>query len=52
MIIEHTYDSKDLTTGKCCSCGEQSNEILKENGKCLDCIESEFFYELTMSGKE
>lgn len=29
-------------------CGEKSNEILKGDGRCIDCIEAEKFYEMTM----
>jgi len=50
MITETTYSEHDLETGKCTSCGEQSNEILIGDGRCIDCIESEEFYEKTMKG--
>lgn len=34
-----TYGPNDLKSGKCTSCSEESNEILANDGKCLDCIE-------------
>jgi len=45
-----TYSSSDLETGKCTSCHEQSNEILIGDGRCINCIEDEKFYEETMKG--
>lgn len=48
MTNETTYSERDLETGKCTSCSEQSNEILIGDGRCVDCIEDEKFYEETM----
>jgi len=45
-----TYTQFDLETGTCNSCGDESNEILIGDGRCIDCIESENFYEETMKG--
>ena len=43
MITTTTYHRTELKRGKCKSCGEISNEILKSDGRCLDCIEEENF---------
>ena len=48
--IERVYTTNDLKEGKCTSCGEQSNEILIGDGRCLDCVEEQNFYEETMRG--
>ena len=48
MRTEVVYSRCDLKSGKCRSCGEKSNEILKGDGRCIDCIEAEKFYEITM----
>lgn len=48
MISETLYSRHDLESGVCESCGEYSDEILKGDGRCLDCIETELFYEMTM----
>jgi hypothetical protein len=50
MIEERTYEPRDLKKGKCPSCGEKSNEIVVEDGRCVDCIEAERFYDETMKG--
>lgn len=34
-----TYAVSDLTYGKCSCCGENSSEILIDNGRCVDCIQ-------------
>lgn len=52
MITETTYSENELHSGKCSSCGDQSNEILNGDGRCLDCIEAEKFYEMTMNNLE
>lgn len=49
MITEITYGSSDLESGTCISCGEKSNEILIGDGRCVDCIETELFYKMTMN---
>lgn len=38
MKIEFTYSQWDLEIGICKCCGEESNEIVKSNGRCVDCI--------------
>lgn len=48
-MIETIYSRCDLRSGKCHSCGERSDEILKGDGRCIDCIEAEKFYEMTMN---
>lgn len=50
MIEETTYSRFDLTKGICDCCGEESNEILRGDGRCIDCIEEEKFYNHTMKG--
>lgn len=48
-MIETIYSRHELRSGKCHSCGEYSDEILKGDGRCIDCIEAEKFYEMTMN---
>lgn len=50
MITETTYSQSELDSGKCPSCGEQSNEIYPPDGRCVDCIEAENFMNETMKG--
>lgn len=50
MYTETTYSEFELETGICSSCGEQSDEILSEDGRCIDCIEEEKFFTETMKG--
>ena len=45
-----TYEPIDLKSGKCTSCDEYSNEILIGDGRCVDCVEAEKFYNETMKG--
>jgi len=52
MKTETTYSSFDLEQGKCTSCGEKSNEILIDDGRCIDCIEEEKFIDQTMKEYE
>jgi hypothetical protein len=52
MITETTYSEFDLTTGICKCCGEESNEILIDDGRCVDCIEEQKFIEQTMKFNE
>lgn len=52
MITERTYEKWELTYGRCKSCGEMSDEILIGDGRCVDCIESELFYEETMKHRD
>ena len=47
--METTYSQFELNEGYCSSCGEKSNEILEIDGRCLDCIEEEKFYHMTMN---
>ena len=46
------YKSNDLTYGTCESCGETSNEISIDDGRCVDCIEEERFYNITMNSQD
>lgn len=48
MKTETTYVESDLEKGKCSCCGEKSAEILIDDGRCIDCIEEEKFFEKTM----
>jgi hypothetical protein len=48
MMQETTYEPIDLKSGTCTSCGEFSNEILIGDDRCVDCIETEKFIEMTM----
>ncbi|WP_395075350.1 hypothetical protein [Flavobacterium sp.] len=50
MKTETTYSDSDLDRGKCSCCGDISDEILIEDGRCIECIEEEIFYESTMRG--
>ena len=52
MKTETTYSAFDLKKGKCKCCGERSNEILIDDGRCVDCIEEEKFIDKTMSNME
>lgn len=44
------YPEFELDKGKCTCCGDISDEILIEDGRCIECIEDEKFYEATMLG--
>lgn len=48
MIEETTYSAGDLKKGKCKSCGERSSEILIDDGRCIDCIEEQKFFDESM----
>lgn len=50
MIVERTYHKCELEHGECNLCGEVSDEIIPEEGICVDCYESELFYKETMKG--
>ncbi len=50
MKKETIYEPYDLESGKCTSCEEKSKEILIDDGRCVDCIEADDFYEETMKG--
>lgn len=50
MIRETYYSEMDLKHGVCNLCGEESNEILIGEDICVDCYESELFYQETMKG--
>ena len=52
MKTETSYSAFDLEKGKCKCCGEQSKEILIDDGRCVDCIEEEKFIDLTMKQHE
>ena len=48
MIAETIYNKSDLTYGVCESCGTETDEIVIDDGRCVDCIELEKFYNQTM----
>ena len=48
MKTKTVYQNFELKRGKCSSCGERSNEILIGDGRCVDCIEEQKFFEETM----
>ena len=48
MIEEVTYFAEDLTHGICRCCGEESDEIDINTGICIDCLEEQKFYEMSM----
>ena len=52
MIQTTTYSPFDLTTGTCPCCGDESNEIYVDDpeGRCINCIHDQDFYEMTMEG--
>lgn len=50
MVTETTYTKFDLEVGKCTCCGDKTDEILIGDGRCIDCVEEEKFYEETMKG--
>lgn len=52
MMTTTTYNTFDLTDGVCPSCGEDSDEIYvyDPEGRCIDCIQEQEFYESTMRG--
>ncbi len=50
MKTETIYSEYELVSGKCISCSEQSNEILIDDGRCIECIEEQKFFEETMKG--
>ena len=52
MMVETIYNPGDLERGTCSCCGEVSNELLIGDGRCIDCIESDKFYEKTMNYNE
>lgn len=49
MIKETTYHQEELRHGVCRECGEESDEILKGDGRCVDCIAADILYEETMN---
>lgn len=50
MITETNYSDFELKSGKCTSCSEKSDEILIGDGRCVDCIEEQKFFNETMKG--
>lgn len=52
MVTETIYKQEELEHGICISCSQESDEILKEDGRCIDCIEADKFYDMTMNQDE
>lgn len=52
MTTETIYEPWELCYGVCSSCGEESDEILMGDGRCVDCIETEKFYNKSMENYE
>jgi hypothetical protein len=50
MKTETTYSQIELEHGVCTCCNEESDEILIGDGRCVDCIEEEKFFNETMKG--
>lgn len=53
MIEETTYTKSDLHSGICDWCGLNSDELIyteDEEEVCVDCYESEKFYQETLKG--
>ena len=48
MITKTAYWEIELETGECTRCSEQSEEILIGDGRCVDCIEEQKFYDESM----
>ncbi|MEG0927239.1 hypothetical protein [Chryseobacterium sp.] len=48
MQTETTYSEFDLEKGICTCCGQLSEEILIDDGRCVDCVEDEKFFDETM----
>lgn len=52
MTTETIYEPWELCYGVCSSCGEESDEILIGDGRCVNCIETEKFYNKSMEDYE
>lgn len=52
MTTETIYEPWELCYGVCPSCGEESDEILIGDGRCVGCIEAEKFYNKSMEDYE
>lgn len=50
MIEETNYSQVELEKGTCTCCNEKSDEILINDGRCIECIEEQKFYDETMEG--
>lgn len=50
MKTETTYQETELDRGKCTCCGEVNDTIVIDDGRCVDCIEEEKFFDTTMGG--
>ena len=51
MKTETNYNRFDLKGGTCTSCGEVTDEILIGDGRCIDCVEEEKFFDETMKSE-
>ena len=50
MKTQTTYNENELDRGKCSCCGEVNDTIVIDDGRCIECIEEEKFYDATMGG--
>lgn len=41
--FEVQFNKEDLVFGKCRCCGESSDEIIRQDGRCIDCFTEEQF---------
>lgn len=48
MYIETAYSPGELEEAACTCCGEYTDEVVIEDGRCVGCIEEEKFIEWTM----
>ena len=44
-MSEIEYEYENLYKGKCAVCGTWSTALVKDDGRCIACIEDEKFYE-------
>ncbi|MDU1906431.1 MAG: hypothetical protein E6772_16800 [Dysgonomonas sp.] len=47
MRTEMTFSPEDLEHGRCTDCNEEC-AVVKNDGRCPDCIFDQYFYEQTM----
>lgn len=48
MEIDFTYSEWELETGICKCCSDESDEIVKGTGRCVDCINDIAFMEFEL----
>jgi hypothetical protein len=52
MTEESKYLQENLYKGKCSECGTWSTALVKGDGRCIDCIEDEEFYNYQLKLKQ